>query len=233
MLLVGLWMMIPKNTGTTTDDADNGIPVIVVDAGHGGHDRGASKNGLVEKDMTLDTALRVERLLQKRGFTVVMTRRDDRFLELFDRAQVANAQRRALFVSIHFNDNTTVSGEGVETYYASEKVAPSGGGWFQPKVEPPPADNGAAFAQLVQQAVIAKLGVTNRGTKGAPFAVVRHTRCPAILVEGGFINNPAEARKLKEPRYRELLATAIAEGVAAYHNQRVLAAAQPKVAKGS
>lgn len=213
-------MLVPKGSHSTTDDVESTVPVIVIDAGHGAHDNGATRNGLMEKQLTLDTALRVERLMQKRGFTVVMTRRDDTFVELYDRAQIANRYSRALFVSIHFNDSTTGSGDGVETFYASEKVAPSTGGWFSKKVEAPPADNGAAFAQVVQSAIVARLGVTDRGTKGRSLAVVRHTRCPAILVEGGFVNNPADARKLRDPAYREKLASAIVDGISLYHRQR-------------
>lgn len=223
--------MIPKGTHDGEGDVTSLVPVIVVDPGHGGHDNGATRNGLVEKQLTLDTALRLERMLQKRGFTVVMTRRDDRFVDLYERAQVANAQQRALFVSVHFNDNTTASGDGVETFYASDKVVGSGGIFSKRTLEDPPADNGAAFAQAVQQSVIARMGVTDRGIKGRPFAVVRHTRCPAVLVEGGFINNPAEARKLKDDGYRERLAAAISDGVVAYHNQRTLAATQSRIAK--
>lgn len=201
------------------------LPTVVVDAGHGGHDGGAFRNGLREKDLALDTALRLERQLRARGFPVVLTRRDDTFVELFDRAQVANAIPRALFVSIHFNDNTTAAGDGVETFYATDKVAASSEGWslagmFKRRHEPPPADNGFAFAQCVQGAVVVGLDITDRGAKARDLAVVRYTRCAAVLVEGGFLNNPREAKKLAQPAYRERLATAIAEGVAAYQRER-------------
>ena len=202
---------------------ESAVPVIVVDAGHGGHDNGASRSGMMEKNLALDTALRLERLLTARGFKVIMTRRDDRFLTLSERSQIANEIPRALFVSVHFNDNATASGEGVETFYASEKVVGSGGGLFAKRVEPPPADNGAGFAQAVQSSLVSRIGVIDRGVKSASLAVVRHTRCPAVLVEGGFMNNPTEARRLKDTGYRERLATAIAEGVAAYHQSRILA----------
>lgn len=228
LLLLGLWMMIPKGPRVTPAELETLVPVIVIDAGHGAHDNGATRNGLVEKQLTLDTALRIERLLQKRGFTVAMTRRNDTFLELFDRAQVANQYPRALFVSIHFNDSTTGSGDGVETFYASEKVVASSRSWFAKKVEAPPADNGAGFAQVVQNSIIARLGVTDRGIKGRALAVVRHTRCPAILVEGGFVNNSAEARKLRDPAYREKLAIAIVDGISLYHRQRTMEAGVAK-----
>lgn len=204
---------------------DNGLPTVVVDAGHGGHDGGASRNGLREKDLTLDTALRLEKKLRAQGFPVVLTRRDDRFQELGERSDIANRFPRALFVSIHFNDNVAAVGEGVETYYAGEKVPVAQEGWsiahlFRATPEPPPEDNGMAFAQTVQAAVVGALGVTDRGVKSARYAVIRHTRCPAVLVEGGFINNPAQAKQIGQPAYREKLATAIADAVATYQRQR-------------
>ncbi len=195
---------------------DGRLPTIVIDAGHGGHDSGALGNGLCEKALTLDTALRLERQLRKRGFAVVLTRRDDRFLELFDRSQVANELPRALFVSVHFNDNTTSSGDGVETFYAARKA-----GWLPASTgaESPEAMACATFAQSVQASLVSALGVTDRGAKPRQLAVVRYARCPAVLVEGGFINNPAEARRLALPEYREIIATAIANGVVAYQQQ--------------
>ncbi len=211
------------------------LPTVVVDAGHGGHDSGALRNGLREKDLALDTALRLERQLRARGFPVVLTRRDDTFVELFERAQVANAIPRALFVSIHFNDNTAAAGDGVETFYATDKIVPNNEGWsitgmFERRHEPPPADNGFAFAQCVQGAVVVGLDITDRGVKARDLAVVRYARCAAVLVEGGFLNNPREAKKLAQPAYRERLATAIAEGVAAYERERMDSARPGKIA---
>jgi N-acetylmuramoyl-L-alanine amidase len=211
-------------------------PTVVVDAGHGGQDSGAIRNGLREKDLTLDTALRVEKELRKRGFSVVLTRRADFFLELPERVGIANKIPRALFVSIHFNDNATAAGEGVETYYASEKSISEEVGWrfaalFGQKREPPPADNGLGFARSVHAAVVEALPVTDRGVKQARFVVIRQTRCPAVLVEGGFINNPAQARAISQPEYREKLAAAVAEGVADYHRQQIIELRQPRLAQ--
>lgn len=211
---------------------DNGLPTVVVDAGHGGHDGGAARNGLREKDLTLDTALRLEKKLRVLGFPVVLTRRDDRFLELGARSDIANRHPRALFVSIHFNDNVAAVGEGVETYYAGEKTPVAEEGWsfaglFRATPEPPPADNGMAFAQTVQASIIGALGVTDRGVKAARYVVIRQTRCPAVLVEGGFINNPAQARQIAQSAYREKLATGIADAVAAYQRKRAQEAGRP------
>ena len=226
VFFTGVAMLIPLGVDETGvfSPPNRTLPTVVVDAGHGGHDGGAFRNGLHEKDLALDTALRLERQLRARGFPVVLTRRDDTFVELFDRAQVANAIPRALFVSIHFNDNTTAAGDGVETFYATDKVVATSEGWsiagmFRRRHEPPPADNGFAFAQCVQGAVVVGLDITDRGAKARDLAVVRYTGCAAVLVEGGFLNNPREAKKLAQPAYRERMATAIAEGVAAYQRE--------------
>jgi N-acetylmuramoyl-L-alanine amidase len=215
---------------------DNGLPTVVVDAGHGGHDGGAARNGVLEKNLTLDTALRVEKKLRALGFPVVLTRRDDRFMELGERSDIANRFPHALFVSIHFNDNVAATGEGVETFYAGDKAPVAEEGWsvaglFRATPEPSPADNGMAFAQTVQTAVVGALGVTDRGVKSARYAVVRHTRCPAVLVEGGFINNPAQAKQIAQPAYREKLAAAIVNAVVTYQRQRALDAKKPVLAQ--
>jgi N-acetylmuramoyl-L-alanine amidase len=240
LFFAGVWLMIPVGGDPDLAEsrpADRSLPTIVVDAGHGGHDNGAARNGLREKDLTLDTALRLERKLRARGFPVVMTRRDDRFLELAERGDIANRIPRALFISVHFNDNITAAGEGVETYYASEKVSPPQEGWsfaglfFREKPEAPPADNGLAFATAVQGSVVGALKVTDRGVKVGRYAVIRQTRCPAVLVEGGFINNPKQAKLISRPAYRDKLAEAIAQGVADYQRQRTLELKKPKLAQ--
>jgi N-acetylmuramoyl-L-alanine amidase len=227
MLLAGVWELIPPRTDEPNflPEPDRSLPTVVVDAGHGGQDSGATAQGLREKDLTLDTALRLEKHLRAQGFPVVLTRRDDRYLELFDRAHIANRIPRALFVSIHFNDSTTGSGDGVETFYAQQKAAFSDDGWtfaglIQGKSDPVPMDQGASFAAAIQASIVAELGVTDRGAKPRQLAVVRLTRCPAALVEGGFINNPAEARKLASEEYREKLAAAVSDGVVLYYQER-------------
>ena len=205
--------------------ANPGPPTIIVDPGHGGNDNGARRNGLHEKDLTLDTALRLELRLRQLGFPVVLTRREDRYVELSERSDIANRYPRALFVSIHFNDFASSVGQGVETFYASDKVPDSDVAWYFANLFPtastvPPLDNGMAFAKVVQASAVKVLGVADRGVKAAGYAVVRHSRCPAVLVEGGFINNRAQAREIGTPEYREKLAYAIAEAVAIYHRQR-------------
>jgi N-acetylmuramoyl-L-alanine amidase len=239
LLLAGAAMLIPSGPDgefVRAPSRGKGRITVVIDAGHGGHDNGAARNGLREKDLTLDTALRLESKLRKRGFAVVMTRRDDRFIDLAERCAVANRIPRALFVSIHFNDNATASGDGVETFYASAKTTSSDAGWslagwFTERPEPSPMDNGLGLARAVQNAVIAGVGAVDRGVKQANFAVVRLTRCPAVLVEGGFINNPVRARRIAMPEYRERLAEGIAEGVSEYQRQRLIETQKSRLAQ--
>ncbi len=197
------------------------FPTVVIDAGHGGRDAGARGNGLTEKDLTIDVATRTEKLLKQFNFQTVMTRRDDTYLTLPERASVANGLENAIFVSIHFNHAS--GGSGIETFYASQKVPPENAwtwvGFFnKPKVVP--LDNGETLAGFLQASLVTRTEATNRGIRGRPLYVVRHTRCPAALVECGFISNAFEARLIANPAYRDKLAKAIAEGVMSYTKSR-------------
>ena len=196
---------------------------VVIDPGHGGNDEGAHGNGLKEKDLTLDLALRVEKLLGAYNFPTVMTRRDDTFVSLSERATIANKIDNALFLSIHFNQSRDSAATGVETFYATEKVPPeSAWTWigFFSKPEPVSEDRGEDLAGYIQASLVTRTDAANRGIKARELYVVRHTRCPAVLVEGGFINNPLDARLLGNTEYRDRLAKAIAEGVMTYQKSR-------------
>lgn len=200
-----------------------GLPTIVIDAGHGGNDEGARGNGIKEKELSLDVAFRVEKLLSEYKFPTVMTRRDDSYVSLAERAAVANKLDNALFVSIHFNKSRYAAANGVETYFATEKVPPETAwtwiGFFN-KPEPAPTDTGEDLAAYIQSALVTRTEAVNRGIKPRDLYVVRHTRCPAVLVEGGFLNNPLEARLMGNADYRDRLAKAIAEGVMTYQKNR-------------
>ncbi len=196
------------------------LPVVVVDAGHGGRDEGARCNGLVEKNVSLDLAVRVEQRLQVLGFKTVMTRRADAYVSLPERAELANQVEHSLFVSLHCNKSPSSSATGVETFFATEKVVPEPE-WtfvgFFAKPEPMArADRGENLAGYVQASLLNRTEAGNRGIKARPLYVVRHTRAPAVLVEAGFLSNPFEARLLGTPEYRELIAKAVAEGVAEF-----------------
>jgi N-acetylmuramoyl-L-alanine amidase len=196
------------------------LPTIVIDPGHGGRDDGGRANGLVEKDLTLDLANRVDQRLQTLGFKTVMTRRSDTYLSLPERAEMANQVEFSLFLSLHFNCSPSPSASGIETYYASEKVLPepawSFAGFFSKPEPVEQIDTGENFAGYVQASLLNRTESGNRGIKGKALYVVRHTRAPAILVEGGFLSSLFEARLIATPEYRERLAGAIAEGTAEY-----------------
>ena len=196
---------------------------VVIDPGHGGNDEGARSHGLKEKDLTLDVALRVEKLLGTFNLPTVLTRRDDTYVPLSERAAIANKIDNAIFLSLHFNHSRDSSATGVETFYATEKVPPeSAWTWigFFSKPEPPPGDNGEDLAGYIQTSLVTRTDAANRGIKARELYVVRHTRCPAVLIEGGFLNNPLDARLIGNAEYRDRLAQAIAEGVMTYQKTR-------------
>jgi N-acetylmuramoyl-L-alanine amidase len=167
--------------------------VVVLDAGHGGWDQGTRWYGISEKTLALDVAKRVETILKRNGVTTVMTRRTDRHVSLESRAALANRYRNALFVSIHFNATRITAISGIETYYRS--------------------DRGRKVAYTIQQALMQKVTAKNRGIKRANYAVLRHTRGTAVLVECGFISNKAEATRCNTAAHRQKLAEAIARGI--------------------
>ncbi len=166
---------------------------VVVDAGHGGRDPGARWNRLVEKNLTLDVAKRVETILKLNGVTTTMTRRSDRYVSLDGRAAVANRYRNALLVSIHFNASRVRGCSGYETFYRSA--------------------TGKKIASTVQRSLSANVKGNNRGTTSAGFAVLKRTSGPAILIECGFISNSSEASRCGTSAHRQKLANAIASGI--------------------
>jgi len=165
---------------------------VVVDAGHGGIDRGAKGvDRSVEKNYALDTAKRVERGLRSRGFRVIMTRRGDYFVPLPQRVAISNRQRNSVFVSIHYNWAPRSAPSGTETYYYNSRSYP--------------------LAANIQREV--SRYSSNRGVKRARFHVLRNNTRPAVLVECGFLSSPYEARKIRSGGYRQRLADAIVRGV--------------------
>lgn len=166
---------------------------VVVDAGHGGIDRGArGAYRTVEKNLTLDTAKRVERGLRSRGFHVVMTRGGDYFVPLPQRAAISNRQWGSVFVSVHYNDSPRSAANGTETYHFNARSYP--------------------LAANIQREL--SRFSTNRGVKRARFHVLRNNAKPAVLVECGFVSNASEARKIQSAGYRQRIADAIVRGVA-------------------
>lgn len=169
----------------------------MIDAGHGGKDPGAIGNGLREKDLTLKLALRIGQLLAARGADVMYTRTDDRFIELSDRAKLANSAKVDYFLSIHINAG---GGTGFESFtYLNSSGAT------------------AAIQNVIHRkvaAVFAAAGLPDRGQKKANLAVLRETNMPAALLEYGFIDTSKDAALLKTETFLEQIAVATADSVA-------------------
>lgn len=210
--------------------------VVVIDPGHGGQDSGMIGAGLLEKDLALDVARRIDRILQTKGVPTVMTRGGDNYVSLAGRAAAANREQNAVFVSIHF-DEARPAAAGVETYYGARQVSttPTLVSWL-PFFQPAPADQinveSQSLAGVVQEALVSRTHALNRGTRAQQFYVISNVRHPAVLVEGGFLTNHDEAMKLTTEEYREQLADGVAEGVMKYREitrerQRMAAAPLP------
>jgi N-acetylmuramoyl-L-alanine amidase len=168
---------------------------VVVDAGHGGIDRGGAPGQRVaEKPYTLDVAQRLAATLRSNGMRVVLTRDGDYFVGLRQRCDIANAQRNAIFVSIHFNGAPRSGADGIETYYYTGQSA--------------------SLAASVHRQVLAATGLEDRHVRRRGFFVIRRTSIPSILVELGFLSNPDTAQKVSgSPAYRQRLADAVARGI--------------------
>ena len=176
-----------KNTSKTFN-------TVVVDAGHGGNDTGAYRRyGPAEKLVALDVAQRLDHKLRESQIKTVMTRSSDVFIPLDDRVAIENAQKNAIFVSIHFNDSRRRGIRGFETYYHSSTS-------FE-------------LANRVQEKLMTIPHSANRGVHTANFRVLRLAACPAVLVECGFLSNRSEGNQARDWEYRELLADRIAEAI--------------------
>lgn len=197
---------------------DVSLPIVVIDPGHGGIDEGCRGHGLKEKDLTLDIASRVADMLKSYNVPAVLTRRDDRYVALPERAAIANAFDRVLFISIHFNQSRGAA-DGIETYYADQKIPPEfAWTWVGVFGVPatPSADTGEVLAGYIQASLVTKMEARNRGIKSRSLYVVRNVHGPSVLVEGGFISNALEAQMLRNEDYRNRLAAGIAEGTLTY-----------------
>ena len=198
-----------------------GTRTVVLDAGHGGKDPGASAPGLQEKNLTLDIARRTKAHLAAAGVRVVMTRDDDRVLALDSRPMLAARGSGDVFVSIHLNSAKSHSVQGVETF-----VMPMEG--FPPTAEsrlggkyPTQANNrfnhsNTVLGDQIHRALIGITRADDRGLRRARFHVLRNSAMPAVLVECGFLSNPQERLKLATPSYRETVAQGLAQGILNY-----------------
>ncbi|MDO5116170.1 MAG: N-acetylmuramoyl-L-alanine amidase [Synergistaceae bacterium] len=184
------------NTAVSANDAGE-AKIICIDAGHGGKDPGACAGGVREKDITLIMAKLIGGKLA--GRTVVYTRTDDSYVELSERAAIANRSKADLFVSIHCNSATSEKANGAEVYTHTSQ-----------------SDRSVAAASAIYKKLLAASGMTGRGIKAANYAVLRETKMPAVLVELGFISNAADRSKLTNPVWQEKAAEAIAAGIKDY-----------------
>jgi N-acetylmuramoyl-L-alanine amidase len=199
------------------------VTLVVLDPGHGGQDSGAMCGGILEKDLTLDVAQRIDRLLQAQGTTTLMTRNGDNYVSLADRAALGNRAEDCIFVSIHFNEGNKNTSAGVETYYAERQMPgiPQLASWlpFLRSASLETSDiESQSLAEFIQEALVTRTQAVNRGTKAERFFVIANVRHPAVLVEGGFLTNKEDIAKLASGDYREQMAAGIAEGILHYRD---------------
>jgi N-acetylmuramoyl-L-alanine amidase len=179
-------------TGCASTSGVGRFHTVVLDAGHGGIDRGAKgSDGSTEKKYALDTAKRVERGLKRAGYRVVMTRKGDYFIPLPSRVAISHRQRGAIFVSIHYNWARNSGANGTETFYHNSKSYP--------------------LAANIQRELARFSG--NRGVKRARFHVLRNNLRPSALVECGFLSNSGDARRIRSSSHRQRVADAVVRGI--------------------
>jgi N-acetylmuramoyl-L-alanine amidase len=234
----------PTRDGQSTLTRTLGLKIgrIVIDAGHGGHDTGTiGPTGLMEKDLCLDVALRLGKIIEQRlpGADVVYTRSDDSFIPLEERTRIANEAKADLFISIHANSSRDRAARGIETYYlnlkgsteamevAARENASSQGGVHDLQdlvmkiARTEKIDESRELAEDVQDSLSRRIQKTsrpvkNRGVRKAPFVVLIGADMPSILTEISFLSNAADEQLLKKPEQRQKVAEGLYQGVASY-----------------
>jgi N-acetylmuramoyl-L-alanine amidase len=215
---------------------------IVIDAGHGGHDTGTiGPTGLMEKDLCLDVALRLGKIIQQKlpGADIVFTRSDDTFIPLEDRTRIANEAKADLFISIHANSSPDHGARGIETYYLNMKGSPEAMAVAAREnavsqqgihdleevvkkiARTEKIDESRELAEDVQDSLSKRIQKTakpvkNRGVRKAPFVVLIGADMPSILTEISFLSNAADEQLLKKPEYRQRVAEGLYQGVSDY-----------------
>ena len=211
---------------------------IVVDAGHGGWDLGTvGRQGLLEKDLVLEIAQRLGKLLESRlGADVILTRIDDNYIPLDERAGMANQAQADLFISVHANYSDLPSARGVETYYTNFFSAPNAkdletrdpdhgknanAATLSPAELHEKIEQSRRLAASVQRSLYGTLsaqnpGLRDRGVKEASYVVLTETAMPGILAEVSFVSSPTDEQKLRSDGYREQIAEALYKGIARY-----------------
>jgi N-acetylmuramoyl-L-alanine amidase len=212
-----------KESKATQPQTSKPFAVVVLDPGHGGQDSGAMCGGVMEKDLTLDVARRVDRLLDSEGVATLMTRLGDSYVSLADRAAFGNRAKDSIFISIHFNEDNKPVASGVETYYAAHQIDSGStfASWLPFFSRPPsnsPKPESQSLAGFIQEALVARTRSVDRGTQPKQFFVIANVSSPAVLIEGGFITNKDELSKLASEDYRDQLAAAVADGILRYRD---------------
>lgn len=197
--LIALFFLSINGFGCASDPAPL-KPLIILDAGHGGHDEGTAVQMLQEKRIALMCSLMVRNFLDEMGYRVILTRTKDVYLSLPRRVSIANSNRGSCFVSVHFNAASNVAAKGIEVFYCDNK-------------EPKRTRASQKLANCILYHVIDETSAKSRGVKKANHHVTRETQMPAVLVEGGFLTNREERIQLKTKTYIEKIARGIAEGV--------------------
>ncbi len=195
-LIISLFLLF---SFTFTATAHN-FRTVIIDPGHGGRDRGGNWGRVYEKHLALDTSIRLEAHLKKMGYKTRLTRRSDVFISLPGRMQIANSSRNSIFISIHYNYTWKKHVSGIETFYHS-----------------PQSYN---LAKNVHRGVMRRTKVNDRGVKYARYYVIRNTKIPSILVEGGFVSNAQERSRMKTAVFRDAIARGIADGVHGFRKGR-------------
>lgn len=194
VVIVAAVMLAGSGGGTTSR---NSGALVCIDAGHGGSDTGALENGVAEKDVNLDIALRARALLEDEGYRVIMTREKDQAVSLAQRCATARSSGAVLVLSIH-NNSRPPDVQGTTTYY------------FQGSA------GGERLAASVQSAVVAQIGRPDRGLRPSRLYMVRNVDVPSALLEGVFLSDPTEARLSSDPGFRQKIALGVAAGIGSY-----------------
>ncbi len=194
LILFGVLASCSSPGTTNVRNTSRNFTTVVVDAGHGGRDSGASRRyGPPEKVVTLDVAQRLDRKLRESQFRTVMTRSSDVFVPLDERVAIGNRQKNSVFVSVHFNDSSRRAIRGFETYYSSPYAR--------------------SLAERIQRKLLTMKGASNRGVRMARFRVLRNAVYPSVLVECGFLSNRGDGGRAASSSYREILADKISEAI--------------------
>ena len=190
---------VQDDSKTETADAPKKPPIknkVVIDPGHGGSDYGAIREGINEKDITLDLSQRVASILKSKGYKVALTRADDTYLGLQERCDFTEEENPEIFVSIHVNSAVATEPSGLETHYYHE--------------------NSIVLAETIQKHLVKEIDSKDRGVLKSKFYVINHTDVPAVLVETGFLSNAEERAEIITEKRKQATAKAISDGIMEY-----------------